>query len=85
MRWRDALTAEAKTPEDIEDQLNRTNPLYIPRNHRVEAAISAAVIGNFAPVRALVSRLQTPYVEQTDGQADAEPGPDGPYHTFCGT
>ena len=85
MRWRDALTAEARTPEDIKDQLNRTNPLYIPRNHRVEAAISAAVIGNFAPVRALVSRLQTPYVEQTDGQADAEPGPDGPYHTFCGT
>lgn len=85
LRWRNALALEAKTPEEIRDQLNQTNPIYIPRNHRVEAALAAANTGDFALVQALVTRLQSPYLEQVDGQADAEPGPDGPYQTFCGT
>lgn len=67
--------------------MKAANPVYIPRNHRVEDAISSALAGDFAPFEALVSVLDQPY-EARDGLAEYErpPTEDQVVHqTFCGT
>ena len=67
--------------------MNRVNPLFIPRNHRVEEALDAARSGDLAPFERLLAAVSQPYDERA-GDADlAGPAPDdaGPYVTYCGT
>ncbi len=67
--------------------LQRVNPAFIPRNHRVEAAIAAGLNGDFAPFEELVSVLSAPFDEQPKHAAFARP-PDPEervLRTFCGT
>jgi len=65
--------------------MDRTNPAYVPRNHLVEEALAAAVGGDLAPVEQLLEAVSSPYDERLGRQRYAEPGPDLPYVTFCGT
>ncbi len=64
------------------------NPCYIPRNHKVEAMIKAAVEHeDYAPFHAMLHVLATPYVAQPGMEHFATPpGADEvvPY-TYCGT
>ena len=63
------------------------NPVYVPRNHRVEEALAAAVAGDLAPLHRLLEVLARPF-ERRDGFEDYEgPAPEsfGAYTTFCGT
>ncbi|MDD7811605.1 YdiU family protein [Mycobacterium sp. CSUR Q5927] len=71
---------------DIES-MERVNPVYIPRNHLVEQALTAAMRGDLAPVRKLLEVLAEPYRERDGLQAYAAPAPPefGDYRTFCGT
>jgi uncharacterized protein YdiU (UPF0061 family) len=67
--------------------MNRVNPAYIPRNHLVEEALTAATVGDPAPFRRLVDVVSHPY-EQRPGLDDyTRPAPAGcgPYITYCGT
>ncbi|AEF34592.1 conserved hypothetical protein [Mycolicibacter sinensis] len=69
------------------DAMVRVNPVYIPRNHLVEQALTAAMRDDLVPVRKLLEVLAEPYDER-DGLADyAAPAPPefGDYQTFCGT
>jgi serine/tyrosine/threonine adenylyltransferase len=63
------------------------NPAYIPRNHRVEAALTAAVEGNLAPFDALLAVVRAPYTARPEFAAYANPP--APHEiveaTFCGT
>ncbi|SER27893.1 protein adenylyltransferase SelO [Actinokineospora terrae] len=63
------------------------NPLYIPRNHRVEEALTAATTGDMTPFHHLLAAVQSPYTERSDLAHYATPAPDTttPYQTFCGT
>lgn len=67
--------------------MRRTNPIFIPRNHRVEQAIRAGYEGNFEPFHKLNQVLQNPFVEQPEF-AEYESAPE-PHEvvcaTFCGT
>ncbi len=68
--------------------MDRVNPLYIPRNHLVEAALTAATAGDLDPVRALVAAVREPYTPRPGLQHYAEPAPEAfasCYRTFCGT
>ena len=68
--------------------LQRSNPAYIPRNHRVEELIAAAVQdGNFGPFHALHAVLARPYDEQPGQDSyQTPPLPDERVqNTFCGT
>jgi uncharacterized protein YdiU (UPF0061 family) len=78
-RWR-ALGPDA-------DAMDRINPVYIPRNHLVEEALSAATDGDLAPFQNLVSAVAAPYDERPglERYADAAPQDFGDYRTFCGT
>ncbi|WP_420107932.1 protein adenylyltransferase SelO family protein, partial [Mycolicibacter arupensis] len=69
------------------DAMDRVNPVYIPRNHLVEQALTAAMRGDLTPVDQLLGAITDPYRE-CDGLADyASPAPAdfGVYRTFCGT
>ncbi|HJX42909.1 MAG TPA: YdiU family protein [Geodermatophilus sp.] len=76
-RWR-ALAPDA-------DAMDRVNPLYVPRNHLVEEALAAATAGDTGPVERLVEVVSRPFDERPGLERYAEPGPEGPYVTFCGT
>jgi uncharacterized protein YdiU (UPF0061 family) len=87
-RWRARLTQQGTAPDAVRAQMRAVNPLFIPRNHRVEEAIAAAVNDNdFTPFETLSTVLATPYSEQPGRQPYAEPPrPDQMVHTtFCGT
>jgi uncharacterized protein YdiU (UPF0061 family) len=86
--WRRRLALEKASPEARSAQMRRANPAFIPRNHRVEEAIEAAVRhADFGPFQALAEALARPFDDQPE-HADlaAPPGPDQHvYRTFCGT
>lgn len=78
-RWR-ALGLDA-------DLMDRTNPVYVPRNHLVEEALEAATAGELGPVQELLDVVQHPFVERSGLERYAAPAPQdfGRYVTYCGT
>jgi len=87
-RWRARTASEQQDEATRHAAMHAVNPLYIPRNHRVEAALSAAIEdGDYGPFEELLTVLANPYEERPDFAAYAEPpGADqGTYRTFCGT
>jgi protein adenylyltransferase len=78
-RWR-ALGPDAES-------MDRTNPIYIPRNHLVEEALSAATAGDLDPLQRLLEAVTAPYEKRPGLDRYASPAPEdfGPYQTFCGT
>jgi len=68
--------------------MDRTNPVYVPRNHLVEEALVAATVGDLEPVRRLVDVVTAPYDERPGLERYAAPAPEdfgASYRTFCGT
>ncbi|WP_062205046.1 YdiU family protein [Aureimonas sp. AU12] len=85
VRWRERLARDGMDPAERRAAMRRTNPAVIPRNHRVEAAIEAAVgHADFGPFEALNARLSRPYDDQP-GEGEPPPIAIEPYRTFCGT
>ncbi|WP_438765813.1 protein adenylyltransferase SelO [Kushneria sp. TE3] len=86
-RWRQRLTREGADGDEIARHMHAVNPLYIPRNHQVEQALSAAAEGNFEPFETLREILARPFDEQPGREAWTLPaGPDeAVFRTFCGT
>jgi len=86
-RWHERLKAEKRTAEEITSLMRSVNPVYIPRNHRVEEAISAAYVGDMSVCERLMKVLKTPYEEQVGARDYTETAPDDAptYRTFCGT
>ncbi|WP_347310201.1 protein adenylyltransferase SelO [Defluviimonas sp. SAOS-178_SWC] len=81
--WQARLAREA----DPKATLATANPAYIPRNHRVEEAIRAAVAGDFDPFHRLNAVLAHPFERCPEAEGyDAAPG-EGEVvtRTFCGT
>jgi uncharacterized protein YdiU (UPF0061 family) len=86
-QWRERLAREPLDAAARRAVLHAANPAYIPRNHRVEAALAAAIErDDFAPFEALLAVLARPFEERPEFADYAEPPPDeGVYRTFCGT
>ena len=87
-QWQGRLAHEAVTPEPRVERMQRHNPAIIPRNHQVEAALTAAADdGDLAPLERLLAALATPFDHARVPVEFAEPAaPDArPYRTFCGT
>jgi uncharacterized protein YdiU (UPF0061 family) len=87
VRWRARLSREPVPSGSRAAAMRAVSPAFIPRNHRVEAALEAAAGGDLAPFEALLSVVTRPFEDQPEHVALAEPGPRGarPYRTFCGT
>ena len=67
--------------------MDRVNPAYIPRNHLVEEALTAATEADLAPLERLLEAVTDPYRARPDLGRYADPAPEhfGAYRTFCGT
>lgn len=85
--WWGHLEREAIAPLERADAMDAVNPLYIPRNHKVEAALSASEAGDMAPYLELLEVIRNPYAFRAEWADYAGPAPvdAGPYTTFCGT
>ncbi|TXI00392.1 MAG: YdiU family protein [Rhizobium sp.] len=87
-RWRERLGRDPQTPAARAAAMRRINPAFIPRNHRIEQAIEAAVEdGDFSLFEALLTVLSTPYRDQPAFAPYAEPPlpTEQVLQTFCGT
>lgn len=85
--WRARLDRQPQSLADATALMRRTNPLVIPRNHRVEEALAAAVAGEMAPFETLLDAITHPFDDTPATQPfrDGPPPGCGPYRTFCGT
>ncbi|WGV98657.1 YdiU family protein [Vibrio sp. YMD68] len=87
-KWLARMEREAITEGESVTLMNAHNPVYIPRNHKVEEALSAAEQHNdFQPFERLLSVLMNPFEVQPNCEEFELPAPSsfGPYRTFCGT
>ena len=85
--WRTRLENTSSDLREAITLMRKMNPIFIPRNHRVEEAIAAGYDGDFAPFHRLNDVLKTPFSEQPDSaEYESAPTPDEVVHaTFCGT
>jgi uncharacterized protein YdiU (UPF0061 family) len=87
-RWRARIALEPQGAAERQAAMHAVNPMFIPRNHRIEAVIQAAVNDDdYAPFEELVKVLARPFDDQPDYAAYADPPlPDQRVlQTFCGT
>ncbi len=88
VRWRGRLMREPFAPRARAEAMRRVNPAVIPRNHRIEQVIRAAIDAqDFGPFGELSTVLSQPY--QSLGGFEAYADPPQPaervLQTFCGT
>jgi serine/tyrosine/threonine adenylyltransferase len=86
--WQARVDREPAAPAERAALMRGVNPAFIPRNHRVEAALGAAVAdGDFTPFEELLQVLAHPYDARPEWMAYADPPPPSTraYQTFCGT
>lgn len=83
VRWH----ARLETETDAKARMAAANPVLIPRNHRIEQMIEAAVAGDYIPFKRLVDVLSHPYEDQPDAQDLTQPPTPSEVvqETFCGT
>ncbi|MGJ4947078.1 protein adenylyltransferase SelO [Bradyrhizobium sp. HKCCYLS20291] len=87
-RWQQRLAREPQAPAERQAAMRKVNPAFIPRNHRIEAVITAAVENDdYAPFEELHAVLARPYDDQPDRAAYADPPQpeERVLQTFCGT
>ncbi len=68
--------------------MDLANPIYIPRNHIVEAALTSASWGDMAPFDELLDAVTRPFEQRAglDRYAEAPSSESSSgYRTFCGT
>jgi uncharacterized protein YdiU (UPF0061 family) len=68
--------------------MRRVNPAFIPRNHRVEAALQAAITRlDFEPFEELLDVLAHPYEDRPERAQYTTPArpEECVLQTFCGT
>ena len=88
MRWHERIAQEPRDVHAVREGMRQVNPAFIPRNHRVEAVIRAAVDrGDFAPFHELVGLLSKPFEDQPDFARYMDPPQEHEkvLQTFCGT
>jgi len=86
-RWQKRLARQAKSKDGIRSLMRKSNPAVIPRNHRIEEALTAAENGNLAIMEKLLRVLSDPYGYTSEQEEYARaPAPAScRYQTFCGT
>jgi uncharacterized protein YdiU (UPF0061 family) len=86
--WQARLDRQQEPKVSSYQLMQSNNPALIPRNHRVEEALEAAVKhGDYSVMERLINVLSCPYAHSPE-QADYSTLPeksDRPYRTFCGT
>jgi serine/tyrosine/threonine adenylyltransferase len=86
-RWQLRLSRAAQSDAPAGAVMQAANPAVIPRNHRVEEALSAAEEqDDLSVLHRLLAALASPYETKADLAMYREPpADDAHYRTFCGT
>ena len=84
-RWKNRLGKISNLSEKSKILMRNNNPLVIPRNHKVEEALSDVNERNIENFNKLISILKNPYGFQKNIQEFQNPSTDMNYKTFCGT
>ena len=87
-RWQARCALEGGDGAQRAARMRQVNPWIIPRNHRVEEALTAATANDLGPFDSLLAALRRPYDEDTALAGYAQPAPaqvTAGYQTFCGT
>ena len=87
-RWRTRIMREPGDADDRCARMRAVNPAFIPRNHRIEAMIEAAVEReDFAPFEELLLVLAKPFEDQASFRQYMDPPQphERVCQTFCGT
>lgn len=86
-KWQARLRLQPQSHAEVRTLIRASNPAFIPRNHRVEEALSAAEAGDLSVMNRLLAVLKDPFAENASDAAYSEPAALGaePYQTFCGT
>jgi uncharacterized protein YdiU (UPF0061 family) len=87
-RWTERLERQGLALHRVLECMHRHNPVIIPRNHAVQAALDAASQSNdWSAFHALLAALKTPYREAGSPESLRQPPPPGTprCRTFCGT
>ena len=87
-RWRERLEEESVSGPERAALMRKANPVFIPRNHLVEAALSAAVERqDFQPFEELLDVVSRPYEDRPNLERYKAPASPEEYvsQTFCGT
>ena len=84
--WKKRLSKN-QTSEDGYQLMMKHNPVFIPRNHKVEEALSAADQGDMSKFLSLCEVIKKPYNEDINFEEYTKPAPasDRVYKTYCGT
>jgi len=85
--WAERLRSDPQTTTQRVASMRAANPAFIPRNHRVQAALDAAETGDYALFRKLLAVLQRPYEDQPEASlyALSPEAAERVLQTFCGT
>ena len=86
--WRARFAADGQRPDARTAAMRAVNPAVIPRNHRVERALAAAIDeGDLSPFTELMQVLSQPYEDRPEFADYAKPPETSErvYRTFCGT
>ena len=85
--WQKRRPEEGKTIEESISLMKQTNPVVIPRNHKVEEVLTAANEGDYKLLEKFVRILSKPYEQRTELTPYQNPPKDNErvYQTFCGT
>jgi uncharacterized protein YdiU (UPF0061 family) len=85
--WNTRWQARLKSETGVRARLHAANPAFIPRNHRIEQMIEAAVAGDFNPFERLTDVLARPFEDQPEARDLTHPPLPGEVveSTFCGT
>ena len=86
-RWNQLINRQPGGKEAARALMAQVNPVAIPRNHLVQAALDTAEQGDLTRFHELLKACATPYDSAHEGTIYAEPPPadTGPYVTYCGT
>ena len=83
--WRKRSLMNNGSKERQLDIMQSVNPSVIPRNHKVEEALSAANDNDLEVMNKMLSILNKPYDNQKDIGEYQSPSGNKDYQTFCGT
>ncbi|MEG0261306.1 MAG: YdiU family protein [Lysinibacillus sp.] len=87
-KWQARLGRQQQSKAAVQQLMQANNPTIIPRNHRVEEALEAAVEReDYSVMERLLEALANPFIDLPEHAhyATLPPQSNAPYKTFCGT
>lgn len=87
-KWQRLLAQEGISFQQAQERMRQQNPVYIPRNHQVEAGLDKAIEeSDYSLFHRLLAAAQTAYHPQPDYHflQQVPEAIDAGYQTFCGT